>query len=90
MRLLRRWLWVFALWVFPIVGCNPVTTPPETALLRLVVNGGNTVDGEWVPHGPLEGAELCDTDTGKCELSDARGKVEIELPVGSEVSYTLE
>jgi len=88
MRLVARVAWVFVVVVLAIAGCNDVYTPPETATLELAVQMG-------AGHGenfrmPLEGVQLCETDTDNCELSDDRGRVTIELPVGPEISYTLE
>jgi hypothetical protein len=38
----------------------------------------------------LEGAQLCQTATINCALSDSRGRVTIHLPIGEESSFTLE
>ena len=82
MRLLARLLWVLV--VFPIGGCNEVTTP--TAPLLLTVTG---YDVDW-EKAPLEGVEICETDTGNCKLTDANGQAALELPLDEEVSYTFE
>jgi len=79
-------LWVFALPAFLIGGCTEVTTP-TTAPLTFAVAGKATEDGPLVA---LEGAQLCETGTANCEVSDARGEVTIDLPIGEESSYTLE
>jgi len=78
-------MWVFALWVFPIVGCHEVSTP-TTAPLSLSATGW---DAEAESEVRLEGVELCEIDTTNCMLSNANGEVTIELPIG-EAGYTLE
>lgn len=47
---------------------------------------------DFVPFGgpPLEGVELCQTDTTNCATTDAAGLASIMLPANEEVSYTLE
>lgn len=86
MRLVAKVLWVSALLVFPIVGCNEVTTPPEP--LNLTIQG---LGGPWFDQlGALEGVQVCEGDTDdNCETSDANGEVTLLLPVG-QVFYTLE
>jgi hypothetical protein len=39
---------------------------------------------------PVEGLQLCETDTANCMTTDANGNAAIELPVNREVSYTME
>lgn len=68
-----------------IAGCSEVTRS-GSAPLTLIVQGKDTEEGELVV---LEGAELCDTNTGNCALSDARGWVTIILPIGEESSCTV-
>jgi len=86
--LLIRLLWFSALWVFPVVGCNEVTTPPDTAPLTVSVS-------TWLPQqsvfeGPaLEGVEVCETDTTHCVVTNANGGATLWLLVGKEISYTL-
>jgi hypothetical protein len=40
-------------------------------------------------QGPLPDAEICETDTDNCVMTDAEGMAIIELPSDSEVSYTI-
>jgi hypothetical protein len=39
---------------------------------------------------PVEGLQLCETDTANCAMTDADGAAAIELPVDREISYTME
>ena len=40
-------------------------------------------------QGPLPGAEVCETDTDNCLMTDEEGRVTIDLPSDTEVSYTI-
>ncbi len=40
-------------------------------------------------QGPLPGAEVCETDTDNCLMTDEEGRVIIDLPSDTEVSYTI-
>ncbi len=40
-------------------------------------------------QGPLPGAEVCETDTDNCLITDEEGRVIIDLPSDTEVSYTI-
>jgi len=82
MRLASKVLWVLALLAFPSTGCNPVHTPPETALLEISVAHGC--------EQLLEGVKVCVGDSGDCVLSGPNGEVTLELPVGEEIYYTLQ
>ena len=86
MRVVSR-LWVFALAVFAIAGCNEVTTPPDTAEVRLAVSGH--VAGEEIA---LESAKVCQTETEppKCVTTDANGSARLTVPVNQQLSYTVE
>jgi hypothetical protein len=42
------------------------------------------------PGPPLEGVEVCETDTDNCAVSDANGKATIDVPAYQEISFTLE
>jgi len=78
-------MWVFALWVFPIAGCNEVTAP-TTARITLTVTAWDPEAGFEVR---LEGVQLCETDsTRNCMTTEADGEATIKLPIG-ETSYTL-
>jgi hypothetical protein len=82
-------MWVLGLVVFAVAGCNEVTTPaPSTTAPYTLAVSSSPAPGD--PGPPLEGAELCETDTANCALSDARGRVTIQLPIGEQTSYTLE
>jgi len=81
---LVRFLWAFALLVSPIAGCNEVTAP-TTAPLTLTVTGRLVADE---PVGPVEGLQVCETDTSNCMTTDEDGEATINLPIG-ETSYTL-
>jgi hypothetical protein len=39
--------------------------------------------------GPLEGVQLCETDTTNCAMTDDGGNAAVDLPVDREISYTL-
>jgi hypothetical protein len=82
MRLVSRLLWVFVLWVFPIVGCTQVTNAVQLTL--------SVREGLPPSQVPLGGAELCEAETTNCALSDAGGTVNIELPANRRVRWTLE
>ena len=86
MRLVAKVLSVFALLVFPIAGCNEVTTP-TTAPLHLTV-----VSWEPPPHEqmPLEGVTVCQLDADNCEVTNARGEATLILPVDQETGFTKE
>ena len=82
MRLVPRLLWLFGLWAFPILACNDLYTPPETAPLELLIKRNASA--------PLEGVEVCEGDSGdNCALSDADGLVALDVPVDQEIFYTL-
>jgi len=85
MRALARWLWVFALLVSPLGGCNEVTPPPETVQARIAVKDN-------FEQTPLEGAKICQTETEppKCVTTNADGVGTLELPANQRVSYTVE
>jgi len=86
MRLLVNPACVVAVGLFPIAGCNQVVDEPETAPLEFAVVEVSTPGAEGVL---LEGVEVCELDTTECKLSDARGRVSIELPVGVETAVAL-
>ena len=85
-RSVLSWVGVCVLGAVALGGCQEVV---HTTTLSLMLS-------TWVPEpgmfeGPgLEGAQLCQTDTTNCALSDGNGQVTIELPFDQEVSYTLE
>ena len=72
-----------------VVGCNQVTSGPDTVQVSLVVVEG---PGKIPLVGltPLEGVAVCETDTTtNCETTDATGNATLELPSGQNVSWTL-
>ena len=49
-----------------------------------------TYEGDgWEAGPPLEGVEVCQTDTTNCTTSDVNGQVLLSLPANQEISYTL-
>ncbi|RLB36967.1 MAG: hypothetical protein DRH30_14045 [Deltaproteobacteria bacterium] len=63
-------------------GTGGVDTASVTFFVQPFVPGGGIE--------PLEGVEICETDTTNCVMTDANGNAVLELPVDQEVSYTLE
>jgi len=82
MRLLATSLWVFGMLV-SLVACSEVITPSAP----LILNVWSSDEGS---RGPLEGVQLCETDTKNCAVSNENGEVTIKLPFDREVSYTLQ
>jgi hypothetical protein len=77
-------LWILALLVSPIVGCNELTnTKPY-----LFITSELDADGERI----LPGVEICEneTTTTNCKVTDASGEVILELPADEEVSFTAQ
>jgi len=70
-----------------VAGCGEVTDPPRTATLRLAIVEGGFGEGAGEP---LEGVNVCETDTTNCALTNEFGHARLELPIGREISYTLE
>ncbi|MFZ1866230.1 MAG: hypothetical protein WAU39_18560 [Polyangiales bacterium] len=64
------------------VACGTATVPLSVTVTEI---------DNFVPAGgtPLEGAELCETDTTNCDTTDADGLASIMLPANQEVSYTV-
>ena len=75
-----RLVWLSALTVFPIAACNPVFTPPNEMLVRVA---------EFSSKTPLEGVEICETETTNCVLTDDNGHATLQLPTEPEFSYTV-
>ena len=50
--------------------------------------GGSTFGGSGGP--PLEGVEVCETDTDNCAVTNKSGTATIDLPANQEISYTFE
>jgi len=85
MRVLAKWLWVFALPAFPVGGCSELTHPPDTVQVRVSVK-------ENFEQTSLEDATICQTETEppNCETTNADGVATLELPANQKVSYTVE
>jgi len=84
MRLVAKVLWVLALWMFAIGGCNEVTTPTTAELRVSLVSFEPQQPGAQVP---VEGARICEIDTDNCVFTDANGHATLWLPIG-ETAYT--
>jgi hypothetical protein len=83
MRLVTRLGWVVSLPVFLLGGCQEVATSPGSVEIRLVVK-------DSLDQTPLEDAQICEEETGRCVPSDASGFATFELPANREVSFTVE
>jgi len=83
MRLVSRLLWVFALPLFPIVGCNEVFEEPPSVLVRVLEHQGFGISAT-----PFAGVEVCQTDTTNCVVSDDDGEALLELLTEEKVSLT--
>ncbi len=84
-RTVMAFLWALALATAATDACNEVTFS-NTAPLRLDVKSLHEPKAEPVP---LEGAQLCQTNTVNCDLADETGEATIELPIGEETSFTV-
>jgi hypothetical protein len=76
---------IFALQALPIVGCTEVTDPTTAPLILNVLS----MNEPLVWGGPIEGAQLCQTETANCDRTSPTGRARIELPIGEETSFTL-
>jgi hypothetical protein len=86
---LVSWLWcVLAVSFVLVVGCAQVTEEPTptTAPLELVVQG---FDVEWA-RVAVEGAQVCESGTTNCVLTNANGGAVLRLPIGEETIITFE
>ena len=86
-RSVLHWVSVCALGALPLVGCTDVF---ETVTLSVTVTEAPSFDGNIFGGPPLEGVELCETDTTNCATTDPNGVAQIELPANQEISFTLE
>jgi hypothetical protein len=75
MRLLSKWVWVLL-----IVGCNEVSTATTATLAVTISDPGLGIR--------LEGVEVCDLETGRCVMTDAEGRAQLDFPVGAQISIT--
>ena len=80
MRLRASLVWVFALLVLPVGGCVEVA-PPTTAPFTVIAR-----DPELEIF--LEGVEVCETDTKRCEMTNAVGEATLEFPLDEPHSIT--
>jgi hypothetical protein len=81
----RRGLTVFALLVFPAMGCGEETTLSTAPVVMTALSW----DAEAEVRVPLGGAQLCQTDVINCAPTDSSGVATIQKTVGREISYTL-
>jgi hypothetical protein len=84
MHLLARFLWVFAILLSPVAGCNDVIRPTAPVSITIWKGAGAGEDYQL----PLEGVELCETDTDNCVMTDANGEATLELPTERETGFT--
>lgn len=69
--------------VLPNAGCGSGSgTTPVTVRVTEYVSLADL-------ERPMPGAEVCETDTDNCVMTDAEGMASIELPSDAEVSYTI-
>lgn len=68
----------------PSAGCGG-SGESRTPVAVRVTEYVNLADLE----GPMPDAEVCETDTENCLITDEEGRVSIELPSDTEVSYTI-
>jgi hypothetical protein len=66
-----------------LASASCAIAPPDGSALIQVY------DGPENPRLPLEGAEVCETDTTNCAMTDAGGLARLQLPVNQEVSFTI-
>jgi hypothetical protein len=66
------------------VGCQQVEDAPPTFTFDRLRAFNSPTDVV-----PLEGALLCQMDAETCGLSDAGGRVSVEIPIGVETAVTL-
>jgi hypothetical protein len=68
----------------PNAGCGD-SGESRTPVAVRVTEYVNLADLE----GPMPDAEVCETDTENCVITDEEGRASIELPSDTEVSYTI-
>jgi hypothetical protein len=98
MRYLFGFVCVCALGLMPLVGCSDGSGGTagtggtagsggaDTTSIAGVITGWDPLQG---PLGPLEGVEICETDTDNCALTDAAGSVTVQVPTDQETSVTM-
>ena len=100
MRYLVGLVCLLALGVMPMVGCSDEETTGgtggaggeggmggvETVSVSFVIRSFDPAGGGTVP---LEDAEICETDTDNCVMTDADGAATLQAPVNRETSVTI-
>lgn len=59
----------------------------DTVAVSAVITGFDPAQG---PTAPLEGVEICETDTDNCVLTDAEGSATLQVPRDEQFSMTFE
>ncbi|MBW2586189.1 MAG: hypothetical protein JRD92_04495 [Deltaproteobacteria bacterium] len=73
------------------VSWSSMNCEAATVALSVEVTGGLGFSWEDTFGGPpLEGVEVCETDTSNCATTDAEGETILMLPANQETSYTVE
>ena len=68
--------------------CSGVAVTPTFEMLTVTVTEPISLD-DLFGGPPLEGVELCESDTTTCATTDADGRAEIEVTANAEITYTL-
>jgi len=68
----------------PNAGCGDSSAPTAPVSVRVT----EYIDVSNL-ETPMPGAEVCETDTANCTMTDAEGMATLNLPDESEVSYTI-
>ncbi|MFW2387900.1 MAG: hypothetical protein ACN4G0_06170 [Polyangiales bacterium] len=68
--------------------CSGVAATPSFEMLTVTVTEPESFE-KLFDGPPLEGVEVCETDTETCATTDADGIAEIEVTANTEVTYTL-
>jgi hypothetical protein len=68
--------------------CSGVQATPSFQMLTVTVTDPESFETLF-DGPPLEGVEVCETDTDSCATTDAEGHASIELMANQETSYTL-
>jgi hypothetical protein len=94
MRVVSVLVWLLPLWALA-VGCSGVEERTTvSAVIRVVDSQGQDVhlpplDDLHPDLSPLEGVEVCETETTHCAVTGTNGEATLELPINEEVSSTL-
>lgn len=83
MQLPKKLVCAGALSLLLVVGCAEVESPPPRTFVRVV-----EYQGSMTPATPLEGVEVCQSDTTNCVLSDDNGEAPLELLPEQEIFLT--